>query len=284
MHQVFGVNECVAAAGRLRAATRAPGRAAGTRHELARTHAERRAASRPSTCAVVDRDARVPWLRRKSDARGRCVLCRARPANSSMSAFAALTGFEGDDDIVAEHKKKIAQEEKQREAAVEAAQRAFQDFKAKAGQSNWADDDDEEDDFYGGVRRCHRISAWLRACASAPHSPVPPAAWRRAHPARPPHGAHFAIYMTSPRTHLSPHLAHRRRLCRVERVASHAARPRDVSALVLAARALSEGGARWRFGHALRPNCMALACASPPAALMCPCRVDRRGCRPCRPA
>ena len=64
-----------------------------------------------------------------------------------MSAFAALSAFSGDDDILAAQKKKLAQEAMQREREAQASAQAFADFKAKAGQSNWADEDDE-DDFY----------------------------------------------------------------------------------------------------------------------------------------
>ena len=64
-----------------------------------------------------------------------------------MSAFAALTGFDGDQEDIKEtlHKKRAEQVEEER-AAAEMAAKAFQDFKAKAGTTNWADDDDDEDD------------------------------------------------------------------------------------------------------------------------------------------
>ncbi len=65
-----------------------------------------------------------------------------------MSAFAALQGAEdGDVEQLVEKKKALlAKEAAKREAEAAAARAAFEDLKAKAGQSNWADDDD--DDFY----------------------------------------------------------------------------------------------------------------------------------------
>ena len=68
-----------------------------------------------------------------------------------MSAFAALSAFSGDDDILAAQKKKLAQEAMQREREAQASAQAFADFKAKAGQSNWADEDDEDDFYLTGV-------------------------------------------------------------------------------------------------------------------------------------
>ena len=65
-----------------------------------------------------------------------------------MSAFAALAGFDGGDEneIKEAQRAKAREDQAVRQQEVEAAQRAFADFKAKAGQSNWADDD-EEDEF-----------------------------------------------------------------------------------------------------------------------------------------
>ena len=64
-----------------------------------------------------------------------------------MSAFAALAGFDGGDekDIAAAHKEQLQKEEANREAEARAAQAAFADFRAKAGQSSWGDDEDEDE-------------------------------------------------------------------------------------------------------------------------------------------
>ncbi|KOO22484.1 hypothetical protein Ctob_000314 [Chrysochromulina tobinii] len=67
-----------------------------------------------------------------------------------MSAFAVLQGAEdGDfDRLVQKKKSQLAKESAKREAEAAASRAAFDDLKAKAGQSNWADDDEEDDDFY----------------------------------------------------------------------------------------------------------------------------------------
>ena len=80
-----------------------------------------------------------------------------------MSAFAALSAFSGDDDILAAQKKKLAQEAMQREREAQASAQAFADFKAKAGQSNWADEDDE-DDFYSLPVRSAIMTLWTALC------------------------------------------------------------------------------------------------------------------------
>jgi len=68
-----------------------------------------------------------------------------------MSAFAALTGFEGDDeDIVQENKKKVVQEQQARDREAERARINFDALKSKAGTTNWADDSDEDDFFNSG--------------------------------------------------------------------------------------------------------------------------------------
>lgn len=75
-----------------------------------------------------------------------------------MSAFAALGGFDGDqEDIQEEMQKRRVQQEAEERAAAEAAARAFQDFKAKAGQTNWADDDDDEDETFFSRPVCTRL-------------------------------------------------------------------------------------------------------------------------------
>lgn len=63
-----------------------------------------------------------------------------------MSAFAALNGFDGDEeDIVEDIKQKAREGAQQKEREAEASRLAFENFKAKAGTSTWGDDDDEDD-------------------------------------------------------------------------------------------------------------------------------------------
>ena len=71
----------------------------------------------------------------------------ARTQQNQMSAFAVLQGAEdGDFDRLVQKKKlQLAKESAKREAEAAASRAAFDDLKAKAGQSNWADDDEEDD-------------------------------------------------------------------------------------------------------------------------------------------
>ena len=80
----------------------------------------------------------------------------ARTQQNQMSAFAVLQGAEdGDFDRLVQKKKlQLAKESAKREAEAAASRAAFDDLKAKAGQSNWADDDEEDDDFYSLPVRC----------------------------------------------------------------------------------------------------------------------------------
>ena len=100
----------------------------------------------------------------------------ARTQQNQMSAFAVLQGAEdGDfDRLVQKKKSQLAKESAKREAEAAASRAAFDDLKAKAGQSNWADDDEEDDDFYSLPVRCahtgteHVSSSYLRANQDTP--------------------------------------------------------------------------------------------------------------------
>ena len=84
------------------------------------------------------------------------VEARVKPRRTSMSAFAALQGFEGesDGDIVKSQKVRQKKEEQQREAAVAASQRSFADLKANIGSSNWGESEDEDEFLDLPVRAC----------------------------------------------------------------------------------------------------------------------------------
>ncbi len=63
-----------------------------------------------------------------------------------MSAFSALGGFDGDGgEIAALHKENLRKETEQRKREELASRVVFDDLKAKAGMSNWADDSDDEE-------------------------------------------------------------------------------------------------------------------------------------------
>ena len=117
-----------------------------------------------------------------SSRRGQSSSSRPSPSRPStaptykMSAFAVLQGAEdGDfDRLVQKKKSQLAKESAKREAEAAASRAAFDDLKAKAGQSNWADDDEEDDDFYSLPVRCahtgteHVSSSYLRANQDTP--------------------------------------------------------------------------------------------------------------------
>ena len=102
--------------------------------------------------------------RQRNISRSRGQAWASRPSTSrpstapsyKMSAFAVLQGAEdGDvDRLVQKKKSQLAKESAKREAEAAASRAAFDDLKAKAGQSNWADDDEEDDDFYSLPVRC----------------------------------------------------------------------------------------------------------------------------------
>lgn len=65
-----------------------------------------------------------------------------------MSGFAALEGLDGDGDAVQQVRKQAAKAEERRRREEEQAAITFQQMKAKAGTTNWADDSDEENEFF----------------------------------------------------------------------------------------------------------------------------------------
>lgn len=67
-----------------------------------------------------------------------------------MSGFAALTGFEGDsDDVLAAQKRRDAKQKAAAAAEAAATRARFDELKASAGATNWADSDDDDDSFFG---------------------------------------------------------------------------------------------------------------------------------------
>lgn len=63
-----------------------------------------------------------------------------------MSAFAALSGFAGDDDIKAVQEKRIKDEKEAKEREVEASKVRFDELRTR-GTTNWGDSDDDDDFF-----------------------------------------------------------------------------------------------------------------------------------------
>jgi membrane protein involved in colicin uptake len=67
-----------------------------------------------------------------------------------MSGFAALTGFEGDsDDVLAAQKRREAKQKAAAAAEAAATRARFDELKASAGATNWADSDEDDDAFFG---------------------------------------------------------------------------------------------------------------------------------------
>eukprot|EP00308_Calcidiscus_leptoporus_P005133 CAMPEP_0119376840 /NCGR_PEP_ID=MMETSP1334-20130426/41592_1 /TAXON_ID=127549 /ORGANISM="Calcidiscus leptoporus, Strain RCC1130" /LENGTH=263 /DNA_ID=CAMNT_0007395533 /DNA_START=97 /DNA_END=888 /DNA_ORIENTATION=- len=67
-----------------------------------------------------------------------------------MSAFAALTGIDGDTDVAAAALKKKEDADREAEAEAQAARLRFDELKAK-GLTNWADSDEDDDAFFSSA-------------------------------------------------------------------------------------------------------------------------------------
>jgi len=113
-----------------------------------------------------------------------------------MSGFAALTGFDGDSsDVLAAQKKKEAARTQARAAEAAVTLARFEELKASAGATNWADSDEDDDAFFGKPPGLGppglKVRGTRRRSFAAHHPPATPP--RPARPRRPlPHPSHRA--------------------------------------------------------------------------------------------